>query len=164
MSGFMGAHRELLDKALEAAITRGYWSAYPEMPSGRIYGETARADAEAAFKEMLGKPFALDQATSGGRVGKEASPYGFDLGITYPALTVDAAIAAAEAAAPRWADAPIDERTGVCLEILHRLNRDSFLMAMAVMHHPGQAFHDGLSGRRTCAAQGSRPRGRRLCL
>ncbi|HQF30266.1 MAG TPA: phenylacetic acid degradation protein PaaN [Hyphomicrobiales bacterium] len=140
MTGFMAAHRELLDKALEAAITRGYWSAYPEIPSGKIYGETAKADAEAAFKDMLGKPFDLDQPTTGGRLGKEVSPYGFDLAIGYPALTVGAAIEAADAAAPAWARAGIDERAGVCLEILHRLNKASFLMAMAVMHTSGQAF------------------------
>ena len=54
MSELFERHRETLEKAIEAAHTRGYWSPYPEMPSGKIYGETAKADGEAAFEAMLG--------------------------------------------------------------------------------------------------------------
>ena len=139
MPDFFAAHRETLEKAIAACRSRGYWSAYPEMPSGRVYGETAKADAEAAFKDMLGKPFVLDQPGEG-RVGREVSPYGFDLGISYPAIAPDAAIAAAKAAADGWANATPATRAGVCLEILDRLNKQSFLIANAVMHTSGQAF------------------------
>ncbi len=39
-----------------------------------------------------------------------------------------------------WSHAGIDERAGVALEILARLNAQSFLIANAVMHTSGQAF------------------------
>ncbi|HEX6016373.1 MAG TPA: hypothetical protein VFY87_32135, partial [Geminicoccaceae bacterium] len=123
MSGFLSAHRAVLDRAVETIRSRGYWSAYPEVPSGKIYGETAKADAEAAFKALLGKPFELDQPDDAGRVGEERSPYGFPLGITYPAANPDTLVAAAEG----WAQASVEDRVGVCLEILARLNRQSFL-------------------------------------
>ena len=139
MSRFFEAHRALLDRAVEACRARTYWSAYSESASGKIYGETAKADGEVAFKALLGKPFDLDQPSER-RVGHEVSPYGVTLGITYPAAPADALIAASQRAGQAWAKASIEDRVGVCLEILHRVNRQSFLMANAVMHTTGQAF------------------------
>lgn len=139
MSTLFEAHRGLLEAALQAARTRGYWSAYPEVPSGKIYGETAKADGEAAFRALLGKPFPLDQRSEA-QVGREVSPYGFDLGITYPTVPVDALVVAAATAGVAWARASVEDRVGVALEILARLNRQSFLIANMVQHTSGQAF------------------------
>ena len=136
---FFETHRALLDQAVAATRTRGYWSAYPEIASGKIYGESAKADAEAAFQAMLGKPFDLDQPGSK-RAGQEMSPYGFSLGITYPSADPDTLTKASAAAGERWGQASVDERAGACLEIIHRINRQSFLMANAVMHTSGQGF------------------------
>ncbi|MGG5809401.1 phenylacetic acid degradation protein PaaN [Falsiroseomonas sp. CW058] len=136
MTGFSTTHAETLRRAMAAARSRGHFSAYPEAPSGKIYGETAKAEAEAAFAALLGKPFEAGDTL----LGDEHSPWGPRLGITYPAHGVETLVARAAAAAPAWADAPGDTRAGVCLEILHRLNRASFLMANAVMHTTGQAF------------------------
>lgn len=140
MAGFFDKHRKTLDKAVTAIRERGFWSAYPEMPSGKIYGETAKADGETAFKALLGKPFDLDQPTTGGRVGHEISPFGPDLAITYPEATPDMLVEAARAAMTGWGAASPEERVGVCLEILARINARSFLFANAVMHTSGQAF------------------------
>ena len=57
---FFERHRATLDAALAALDARGYWSAYPEAPSGKIYGETANDDAKKAFEAQIGQPFALD--------------------------------------------------------------------------------------------------------
>jgi phenylacetic acid degradation protein paaN len=62
------------------------------------------------------------------------------LGISYPTASADTLIAASRKAGEGWAAASIDDRVGVCLEILQRINRRSFLMANAVMHTTGQAF------------------------
>jgi phenylacetic acid degradation protein paaN len=129
-------HRPILDQAMEAARDRHFFSAYPEIPSGKIYGETAKADGEAAYAALLGKPF----ADGADQVGAEVSPWGPTLGITYPSLDVATLVARAESAAPAWAGATPAQRAGVCLEILHRLNRQSFLMAQAVMHTTGQGW------------------------
>ena len=130
-------HQSTLDGALAAIVDRGSWSAYPEVPSGKIYGETARADGESAFKACLGSPWGDGD---GDRVGDEVSPYGLALGVTYPLRSADALIDAAKAASTQWARASIEERSGVCLEVLHRLNQRSFEMAHAVMHTTGQGF------------------------
>lgn len=140
MSSLFDAHREVLEAAVKASAERGFWSPYPEAPSGRIYGETARKDGEEAFKAMLGKPFDLDQPSTGERVGAEVSPYGFDLGVTYPKSTVDQLVEAARLAGRGWSTASVEDRVGVCMEVLSRFNKRSFEMANAVMHTSGQAF------------------------
>jgi phenylacetic acid degradation protein paaN len=133
-------HQKTLDQAVAAVRARTYWSAYPEIPSGKIYGETAKADAEAAFNGRLNKPFEIDQPGTTGRVGAETSPYGMALGIAYPRTDLEVLLKAAKAAMPAWRDAGIEARVGVCLEILARLNKRSFELALAVMHTTGQAF------------------------
>ncbi|HSF87104.1 MAG TPA: phenylacetic acid degradation protein PaaN [Acidimicrobiia bacterium] len=135
---FYAQHEETLDTALETIRTRRYWSPYPESP--RAYGEDAPAAGEAAFQSRLGKPFELDQPGDGFMSAAETSPYGIELGVTYPRATVDGLLDAGELAMPAWAAASPDVRAGVCLEILARLGKQSFEMAHAVMHTTGQAF------------------------
>jgi phenylacetic acid degradation protein paaN len=131
-------HKPTLDAALNAIQSRGYWSPYPESP--RPYGDNAIEQGRQAFEAYRNRPFELDQPGETGRGGREASPYGLPLGISYPKCDSQALIAAARQAMPAWMDAGADTRAGVCLEILARLNARSFEMAHAVMHTTGQAF------------------------
>lgn len=131
-------HAELLNRALTAIRERGYWSAYPESPSPRVYGETAAADGEAAFQAYLGQEFPLDQP--GDRVSTEVSPFGLALDVGYPHTDTDTLMANATAALPAWRDAGPQVRAGVTLEILARLHAHIFELANAVQHTSGQAF------------------------
>ena len=140
MSAFFEAHKSTLEQALKVSRTRDYWSPYPEVASGKIYGETAKDDGAAAFKSLLGNPFDLEGHPGEGTVGSEQSPYGIDLDISYPKVSPARLLEASSQAARNWANASIEERTGVCLEILDRLNKRSFEMANAVSHTTGQAF------------------------
>ncbi len=138
---FFDTHRELLTKAVEAIRTRTCWSAYPEMPSGKVYGETAKDEGQKAFEARLNKPFDLPgHPGAAGGVGAEISPFGMALGVKYPRVELDSLMAAANKAMPGWRKADAKARVGVCLEILHRLNRRSFEMALAVMHTTGQGW------------------------
>lgn len=139
-TGLFERHRETLDRARDAIRTRTYFSAYPESASGKVYGETAAAEGKAAFDARLGTAFALDQPSNGETVASERSPYGLTLGVRYPLVDVDALVDASVAAGERWAHVPIEERVGVALETLARLNRRSFEMAHAIMHTTGQSF------------------------
>jgi phenylacetic acid degradation protein paaN len=133
-------HRATLDGALEAIRTRGYWSAYNEMPSPRAYGETAPEDGKQSFSAHLGKAFELDQPGSQGWLTGEKSPYGLELNVSYPVCDPEALIAAGRKAMDGWQKAGAEGRTGVCLEILDRLNKQSFEIAHAVMMTTGQGW------------------------
>ncbi len=133
-------HEGQLQKALAAIETRGYWSPFAEMPSPKVYGETASAEGEAAFKAHLDRTFDLDQPSTGETVGSEASPFGFKLGARYPKSTPDQLVDAAQKAQRDWRAAGPQAWVGVSLEILERLNRASFEIAFSVMHTTGQAF------------------------
>lgn len=140
MSDFFGLHRTTLEAAVTALACREYWTPYPEVPSGKIYGETAKAEGEAAFTALMGQDFDLPGHPGQARAGAEVSPFGPTLGIRYPAATPDQLIVAATAAAPALAAASPQVRVGVCIEALARLNRQSFLIGNATMHTTGQAF------------------------
>ena len=133
-------HRATLDRALQAIAERGYWSPYPESASPKAYGEGSAEAGKAAFDALLNKPFPLEQPGTVGTVGGETSPYGVKLGITYPKPDLDALFAAIAKAQVSWRAARPEAWVGVCLEILARINKQSFLFANAVMHTTGQAF------------------------
>ncbi|EGP44976.1 phenylacetic acid degradation protein PaaN [Achromobacter insuavis] len=137
---FFERHQPLLEQALAAAALRGYWSPFAESPSPRNYGETANDDGRAAFEALRGKPFPLNLHDADGTVGGEKSPFGFDLGITYPHVAAAKLVAASKRALQDWRRAGPQAWVGVSLEILARLNKLSFEMAYAVQHTTGQGF------------------------
>lgn len=133
-------HKATLDAAIAAIHGRGYWTPYAEMPSPRVYGETAADDGKAAFEACLGKDFVLDQPGQTGWAATERSPYGIDLNVRYPVCDPEVLVAAAQAAMDGWRKAGAAARVGVCLEILDRLNKRSFEIAHAVMMTTGQGW------------------------
>jgi phenylacetic acid degradation protein paaN len=137
---YIEAHRTMLERALQAISERSYWSAFPESPSPKVYGETAAAEGQAAFRGLLGTDFPLDQPGTTGRVCTESSPFGINLDVRYPHADIEALLVSARAGMPAWRDAGPDTRVGVCLEILHRLHQRIFELAQAVQFTTGQAF------------------------
>jgi phenylacetic acid degradation protein paaN len=137
---FYRIHVETLDRARAAIAERSYWSAYPESPSPRVYGDSAAAEGAAAFRALLGGDFPLDQPGTIGWVSTESSPFGIDLAVRYPHAAVDALLEAAQAGMPPWRDAGPQTRVGVCLEMLHRLHQNIFQLANAVQFTTGQPF------------------------
>ncbi|PSL10008.1 phenylacetic acid degradation protein paaN [Marinobacterium halophilum] len=133
-------HTATLEGALAAIHSRDYFSPWSENPSPRAYGETAAADGEAAFNAHLNQPFELEMPGITGRSGSEVSPYGIELNVQYPAVDMDVLLPAMEATRKVWRDQGVEGRTGICLEILDRLNKRSFEIAHAVMHTSGQGF------------------------
>jgi phenylacetic acid degradation protein paaN len=135
-------HREAIDTALAAVVSRGYHSRYPESPSPRVYGEGAAEAGQQAFEGHLTREFAEldDQPATDGRVGDEVSPFGPTLRVQYPHQDVDRLMEAAQAAVPAWRDAGAEVRAAVCVEAIDRIHARSFEMAHAVMHTTGQPF------------------------
>ncbi|WP_338684892.1 phenylacetic acid degradation protein PaaN [Streptomyces acidiscabies] len=134
-------HRPTLDQALEAIRTRAYWSPHPEHP--KAYGENGSLDLAAgktAYDALLNTRFDLDQPGTDDWVGAEVSPYGPELGITYPHADADVLLPAMKAGQKAWRDAGAEVRALVSLEILKRISDRSHEFAHAVMHTSGQAF------------------------
>ncbi|MCI3931863.1 phenylacetic acid degradation protein PaaN [Streptomyces sp. AN091965] len=134
-------HRPTLDQALEAISTRAYWSPHPEHP--KAYGENGSLslpEGKAAFESLLNGRFDLDQPGTDDWTGAEVSPFGPELGITYPHPDVDTLLPAMRAGLSGWRDAGAEARAAVCLEILSRISARTHEFAHAVMHTSGQAF------------------------
>ncbi len=134
-------HRPTLDEALEAIRTRAYWSPHPEHP--KAYGADGSLDmaaGKAAFDSVLNTRLDLGQPGTDDWVGAEVSPYGIDLGVTYPHADVDVLLPAMKAGQGAWRDAGAETRAMVCLEILKRISGRTHEFAHAVMHTSGQAF------------------------
>jgi phenylacetic acid degradation protein paaN len=132
--------RELLDRAVQAIHERTFFSAFPESPSPRVYGETAADEGRQAFESLLNRRFDLDQPGTAGWVATERSPWGPELGVEYPVPDVDELLAAQQAAIRPWRDAGPLARAALCVDMLVRINAASFEIASAVMHTSGQAF------------------------
>ncbi|MFZ4624978.1 MAG: phenylacetic acid degradation protein PaaN [Rhodoferax sp.] len=133
-------HRARLDAALNAIHTRGYWAAFNEMPSPKVYGENVAADGKKAFEAQLGQKFHLQQPGVTSWQGGEKSPYGIDLNVQYEVCDIEALIAAGQAAMPQWQAVGVECRTGLCIEMLDRLNAQSFELGHAVMMTTGQGW------------------------
>jgi len=133
-------HRATLDGALKAIQARVYWAAFNEMPSPKSYGESAADDGQRAYEAHLGRKFDLAQPGQSGWQGGEVSPYGIDLDVQYPVCDFQALIDAGEKAMVGWQALGCEGRTGVCIEILERLNKQSFELAHAVMMTTGQGW------------------------
>ena len=133
-------HRAMLDGAMSAIATRGYWSAFNEMPSPKVYGETAHAEGKQECESCFDADFVLDQPGQQGWLSPEVSPYGVALNVRYPVCDADALVQAGQQAMVGWQALGAAWRTGVCLEVLTRLNQQSFEIAHAVMLTTGQGW------------------------
>ncbi|MFI5797053.1 phenylacetic acid degradation protein PaaN [Streptomyces sp. NPDC051677] len=134
-------HRPTLDQALETIRTRAYWSPHPEHP--KAYGENGSLDAaagKAAFEAVLNTRLDLGQPGTDDWVGNEVSPYGIELGVTYPHPDLETLLPAMRAGQRAWRDAGPELRAVVCLEILKRISERTHEFTHAVMHTSGQAF------------------------
>ena len=65
---------------------------------------------------------------------------GIDLNVEYPVCDHEALIAAGGTSNDCLAKIGVERRTGVCLEILDRLNKQSFELAHSVMMTTGQGW------------------------
>lgn len=133
-------HNKTLSRALEEIKNRGFWSPYFEIPSSKVYGESTKETANELFKAQLNNRFEIKGLESDKYIGKEISPYGFDLGITYPSIKADKLVEDSKIAMKQWKNVSLDERTGICLEMLDRINKKSFEIANSVMHTTGQPY------------------------
>jgi len=137
----LSAHGSTLSEAVAANAARTFYAHWPEAPSGKIYGETANADGETAFKGQLNAQFTrLQQQTGDTWVGEEVSPYGFPLGVTYPSTDAATLVKRATMAEPAWQSLSPQERAVLLIEALERSSKHFFEIGYSTMHTTGQGF------------------------
>lgn len=133
------AHEGTLTAAIKANAERTFHAHWPEAPSGKIYGETANDDALARFQSQLNSRF--DRlGNSDTWIGEEVSPYGFSLGLTYPAVDVETLVSRASAAQTSWQSLAPSDRAAVLVEALERGAKSFFEIGYATQHTTGQGF------------------------
>lgn len=133
------AHEGTLTAAIKANAERTFHAHWPEAPSGKIYGETANDDALARFQSQLNSRF--DRlGDSDTWIGEEFSPYGFSLGVTYPAADVETLVSRASAAQTSWQFLAPSDRAAILVEALERGAKSFFEIGYATQHTTGQGF------------------------
>ncbi len=139
LADIRAAHQATLDAAIKANAERTFHAHWPEAPSGKIYGETANDEALARFQSQLNNRFERlgDSETW---MGEEISPYGFSLGITYPALDVETLVSRASAAQTAWQSLTPLDRAAILVEALERGAKSFFEIGYATQHTTGQGF------------------------
>ncbi len=146
-------YQRLLDDAITARRTRGYWSGFryhadPEPDDARNGHELARS-ALTDHRSML---LRLAQPTSDAEpIKAPASPYGPDLGLRYPRADIDALVSQMSAAHRDWSRLSPRKRGLICAEILSALSEQRHLLAHLVMHSAGRGYgpaldHDVIDG------------------
>jgi phenylacetic acid degradation protein paaN len=133
-------HEALVKEAIEATSKRTYYTPYPEIP--KFYAEDGDAKAKAYISAVMNNNFAeLLQTGDGNWVGEEVSPYlQLGIGVKYPSQTAESYISKAQQAQKSWSKLPIEDRTGLLVEVLERLKLRFFDIAYATMHTTGQSF------------------------
>lgn len=142
MTDFYEKHKETLSKAREVIHTREAWSAYPEMPSEKHYGEGAKQKGEDDFNALLGGKYEFKVPMQDAEYVQcdATSPYGIDMGMQYPKLEKDTLLKRSQQAQKEWRKLDNDTRFGICMEMLDRLSKQSFLMVHSIMHTTGQPY------------------------
>lgn len=141
LASLIEKHRTTIDQATAAWRQRTFFAHWAEVPSGKIYGETAAADGKARFEAQIGKPFErLLQPHAHSWYGEEESPYGFQLGISYPIVAPDVLMANAQRAQRQWAQLQPIERAAILIEALEEAAGIFFELAHATQHTTGQGF------------------------
>ncbi|MDA7502048.1 aldehyde dehydrogenase family protein [Chitinophagales bacterium] len=133
-------HKELLDRAILAIHERSFYTPFPE--HHKAYGKTTDREGLESYTNQLGKPFdRLHQEATENWYGEEVSPYTEEqLGITYPIYSTEELLKNAQEALPSWKQKTIEERAGILIEAIIRLEKDYFETAFANMHTTGQSY------------------------
>jgi phenylacetic acid degradation protein paaN len=136
-------HQKTLQAAIEALRAREFYAQYPEIPSGKVYGEDSNEKQHAVFTAQLNHPFqGLLQTSDTQITGAENSPFTREaLGVAYPASkNIESYIQQAHAAWGAWKYADTETRAGILVESLERIKQRFFEIAFATQHTTGQSF------------------------
>ena len=131
-------HQDVLNSAINALAERTYYTPYPEHP--KAYPDEQNEAGRNWFATMMNQDFKELNIDSDSWIGEEVSPFlQTGIGISYPSVAVDTLIERAKAA-KLWKDVSVQDRAGILIESLARVEKRYFDIAYATMHTTGQSF------------------------
>ncbi len=132
-------HREALDRAVKAVHERTFYARFPEHP--RAYGEAVYEGAK-GFDLKLDQPFKeLLQGEAVRWAGEENSPFTRkDLNIDYPIYSAESLLEKTTKAFTSWRKTKLEQRAGILMEALVRIEERFGEIAQGTMHTTGQSF------------------------
>jgi len=100
-NSLVGKHRPTLEQALRAIRERAYWSAFPESPSPKGYGESAADDARGQ---------GVSRGSSATRIGAQTTTGGVVVGVDSSAIATSSAASTKTAGSPPGSPPTSDPR------------------------------------------------------
>lgn len=85
--------RELRQDTGKARASRGFGTPFPDVPGGKIHGDTARGEGKRTSEALLCRPFNSPSHPETHRVDAEGA-WGRELGVSYPAAGTDTPVVA----------------------------------------------------------------------
>ena len=143
------SHGDLLSRAVHAVNTRAAFSAFSNRTPSGATGEEATAEFSAHLDTPLGVHGHEGTSTL---QTDEVSPWTrLPLGVSYPRAETSTLIEAARMAQPALNRLSIDERAGLCIEMIERMFAANAVLGLAAMHTTGQGRGMSQSGSGTNA-------------
>lgn len=138
-------HRPMMNSAIVAVKSRQPYSPFSDELTS--YERAQIEQGEIRFKRLLDSKFQIDRHSLADigekRVGKETSPYGFPLGISYRAEHFDSLVKKANRSMSKWEHLSVELRSALLCEAITRIHADTFLFSHVGMHTSGHGFFMG---------------------
>jgi phenylacetic acid degradation protein paaN len=125
------------------SINQGFFfNHYSELPTDKIYAENSIEEGYQKFKSIINRKFeGLRQAMPDSWEGDEESPFFRQkLNVLYPTFDLTTLIERARNEFHVWRKIPPEDRAGLLLESLERIEKRFFEIAFATMHTTGMGY------------------------
>jgi phenylacetic acid degradation protein paaN len=125
------------------SINQGFFfNHYPELPTDKIYAENSIEEGYQKFKSNINRKFeGLRQAMPNAWEGEEESPFlQQKLNVLYPTFDLMTLIDRARNEFHKWRKISPEDRAGLLLESLERIEKRFFEIAFATMHTTGMGY------------------------
>ena len=136
-------HRKILEKAVSSVKNGVFFNHYPELHTDKVFLEKDISGGYEKFMEYVNNKFeSLRQAQPVSWEGIEESPFLMKpLNIKYPTFSVDTLVKRAGDEFNRWRKVKLEDKAGLLLESLSRLEKKFHEIAFAQMHTTGMSYH-----------------------
>jgi phenylacetic acid degradation protein paaN len=135
-------YRSIIESTIDAIRQGIFFNHYPELPHDQIYAEKHISVGYEHFKENINKKFqAFRQAMPIKWAGNEESPFlQQSLNILYPIFPAEVLIDRAKAELHKWRKIAPEDRAGLLIESIKRIEDRFYEIAFATMHTTGMPY------------------------